>query len=67
MISLLTESPSIKKRFSFALQIPNSIGNNAFIAPNAKIDDGFLDVIIWKEFPPHAAPKLVHDLFTKTP
>lgn len=40
-------------------------GNNAFIAPKAKIDDGYLDVIIWKEFPPHAAPKLVHDLFTK--
>jgi len=40
-------------------------GNNAFIAPNAKIDDGYLDVIIWKKFPPHAAPKLVHDLFTK--
>ena len=40
-------------------------GNNAFIAPNAQIDDGYLDVIIWKKFPPIAAPKLVHDLFTK--
>ncbi|MCB1107267.1 MAG: diacylglycerol kinase family lipid kinase [Chlamydiia bacterium] len=54
-----------KKAFLICFANSKQYGNNAFIAPNAKIDDGFLDVIIWKEFPPHAAPKLVHDLFTK--
>ncbi len=57
--------PIHKKAFLICFANSKQYGNNAFIAPNAKIDDGFLDVIIWKEFPPHAAPKLVHDLFTK--
>lgn len=57
--------PVHEKAFLICFANSQQYGNNAFIAPNAKIDDGFLDVIIWKEFPPHAAPKLVHDLFTK--
>lgn len=57
--------PIHKKAFLICFANSKQYGNNAFIAPNAKIDDGYLDVIIWKEFPPHAAPKLVHDLFTK--
>ena len=54
-------------RRAFLICFANTMqyGNNAFIAPHAKIDDGYLDVIVWKEFPPHAAPKLIHDLFTK--
>lgn len=63
---LIIDGVSIhKKAFLICFANSNQYGNNAFIAPNAKIDDGYLDVIIWKEFPPHAAPKLVHDLFTK--
>lgn len=58
--------PLHKKAFLICFANTNQYGNNAFIAPHAKIDDGFLDVIIWKAFPPHAAPKLVHDLFTKS-
>lgn len=57
--------PIHKKAFLICFANSKQYGNNAFIAPNAKIDDGYIDVIIWKEFPPHAAPKLVHDLFTK--
>ena len=57
--------PYKEKAFLICFANSKQYGNNAFIAPNAQIDDGFLDVIIWKEFPPHAAPKLVHDLFTK--
>ncbi|MCB1084675.1 MAG: diacylglycerol kinase family lipid kinase [Chlamydiia bacterium] len=57
--------PLHKKAFLICFANAKQYGNNAFIAPNAKVDDGLLDVIIWKEFPPHAAPKLVHDLFTK--
>jgi|JI10StandDraft_1071094.scaffolds.fasta_scaffold15741_4 diacylglycerol kinase (ATP) len=58
--------PLHTKAFLICFANTTQYGNNAFIAPNAKIDDGFLDLIIWKEFPPHAAPKLVHDLFTKS-
>ena len=57
--------PIHKRAFLICFANTKQYGNNAFIAPSAKIDDGFLDVIIWKEFPPHAAPKLIHDLFTK--
>ena len=62
---IIDGKPLHKKAFLICFANTKQYGNNAFIAPNAKIDDGFLDVIIWKEFPPHAAPKLVHDLFTK--
>lgn len=62
---ILDGAPMRKKAFLICFANSKQYGNNAFIAPNAKPDDGFLDVIVWKEFPPHATPKLVHDLFTK--
>ena len=40
-------------------------GNNIYIAPQAKIDDGYLDLCILKQFPPQAAPKIIHELLTK--
>lgn len=62
---IIDGKPINEQAFLICFANTKQYGNNAFIAPNAKIDDGFLDVIIWKAFPPHAAPKLVHDLFTK--
>ncbi|NGX50629.1 MAG: Diacylglycerol kinase [Chlamydiae bacterium] len=62
---IIDGKPYNERAFLICFANTQQYGNNAFIAPNAKIDDGFLDVIIWKEFPPHAAPKLIHDLFTK--
>ena len=62
---IIDGKPLHKKAFLICFANSNQYGNNAFIAPHAKIDDGSHNVIIWKEFPPHAAPKLVHDLFTK--
>lgn len=59
-------TPLHTKAFLICFANTTQYGNNAFIAPHAKIDDGYLDLIIWKEFPPHAAPKLVHDLFMKS-
>jgi len=41
-------------------------GNNAYIAPKAKIDDGLIDVIILHPFPLLPAPIMVAGLFTKT-
>jgi len=62
---IIDGKPYSKTAFLICFANTGQYGNNAFIAPQAKIDDGYLDVIIWKKFPPHAAPKLVHDLFTK--
>lgn len=39
-------------------------GNNALIAPNAKFDDGLLDVVLVKPIPLYVAPILVFNLFT---
>ena len=62
---ILDGKPIHKKAFLICFANGQQYGNNAFIAPHAKIDDGFLNVVIWKAFPPHAAPKLFHALFTK--
>lgn len=55
--------PLKKKAFLICFANTNQYGNNAYIAPNAKIDDGFLDILILKEFPKIAIPKLLHELF----
>ncbi|MDX1903175.1 MAG: diacylglycerol kinase family lipid kinase [Thermonemataceae bacterium] len=52
--------------FSVTFANASQYGNNAFIAPQAKIDDGFLDVCIVKPFPKWQMPKVGLDLFTKS-
>jgi len=41
-------------------------GNNAYIAPKAKIDDGLIDVVLLHPFPLLPAPFMIAKLFTKT-
>ena len=41
-------------------------GNNAFIAPDASITDGLLDIIVWKSAPAATVPFLAAELFLKT-
>ncbi|MBI5273484.1 MAG: diacylglycerol kinase family lipid kinase [Chlamydiales bacterium] len=55
------------KQKAFLICFANSgqYGNNIYIAPGAKIDDGFLDILIFKTFPPHATPKLLIDLINR--
>ncbi|MBT3208163.1 MAG: diacylglycerol kinase family lipid kinase [Bacteroidetes bacterium] len=55
-----------EKAFSISFCNSSQFGNNAFIAPQAKIDDGFLNVAIIKKFPAIAAPLLAVRLFNKT-
>lgn len=40
-------------------------GNNAFIAPDASMTDGLLDLTIIKEFAEVDAPKIILQLFNK--
>lgn len=52
-------------REAFLITFANSseFGNGAVIAPKAEIDDGFLDVVVLKNFPMIASPKIAWRLF----
>jgi len=58
----------ILNRKAFLLSIANSsqFGNNAYISPNASINDGLLDICILNEFPVHTAPSIALRIFDKT-
>ena len=51
----------------FVVTIANTrqFGNNAFIAPNAKPNDGIIDLVLIKPFPKMFGPIFVFRLFTK--
>jgi diacylglycerol kinase (ATP) len=52
----------------FVLTIANTrqFGNNAFIAPDAKPNDGIMDIVMVKPFPKILAPVFIFRLFTGT-
>ena len=51
----------------FVVTIANTrqFGNNAFIAPDAKPNDGIIDLVLIKPFPKILAPLFIFRLFTK--
>ncbi|MBO5920430.1 MAG: YegS/Rv2252/BmrU family lipid kinase [Bacteroidales bacterium] len=53
---------------AFLITFANSSqwGNNAFIAPDANISDGMMDIVVWKEAPRATMPLLTAELFLKT-
>lgn len=53
---------------AFMISVANSpqYGNNAYIAPQASINDGLLDVCVVQKFPLYLFPKMVFHLFTKS-
>lgn len=53
---------------AFMISVANSpqYGNNAYIAPNASINDGILDVCIVRKFPLYVLPLMVFHLFNKS-
>ncbi|GAB4186666.1 MAG: diacylglycerol kinase family lipid kinase [Simkaniaceae bacterium] len=53
----------ITKAFLVSFANSSQYGNNAYIAPKAKIDDGFLDLAILQAFPSYLLPKLTYLLF----
>ena len=56
------------EREAFMVSVANSpqYGNNAYIAPNASINDGLLDVCIVHKFPLYILPMMIFHLFNKT-
>ena len=55
-------------RDAFMISVANSpqYGNNAYIAPNASVNDGLLDVCIVHKFPLYNLPMMIFHLFNKT-
>jgi len=54
-----------RKAFLITVANASQYGNNAYISPEATVDDGFLNVVILKPFPLLAAPFLALDLFRR--
>lgn len=56
----------IRKAFVITVANSSQYGNNAFIAPDAKINDGLFDVCVVNEFPIHEGLNLGIRLFNRT-
>lgn len=52
--------------FTFTIANTRQFGNNAYIAPEAKPNDGIIDIVMVKPFPKFKAPLIVYRLFTGT-
>lgn len=55
-----------REAFLIAFANATQYGNNAYIAPQANIQDGKLDICILKSFPLFQAPKIAWQVFNKT-
>ncbi len=54
------------KAFLISCANASQYGNNAYIAPQASMSDGFLDVVIMEPFDILDAPQIAIDMFSKT-
>ncbi len=54
-----------QKAFLITFANSSQWGNNAFIAPNANISDGMMDVVIWRNSPMVTMPLITAELFLK--
>lgn len=65
---LVTDESGSKKYKAFLIACANAsqYGNNAYIAPQASMSDGLMDVIIMEPFTVFDAPQISIDMFNKT-
>ena len=54
------------KALAVTIANSNQYGNNAYVSPQSKLNDGFLRLIIIKSFPFYFAPLLIFRLFNKS-
>lgn len=54
------------KALAVTIANSNQYGNNAYVSPQSKLNDGFLRLIIIKSFPFYYAPLLIFRLFNKS-
>ena len=57
---------SLHKAFLISCANASQYGNNAYIAPQASMSDGLMDVIIMEPFDMLEAPQIAIDMFSKT-
>lgn len=64
----ITDENGVSKYKAFLISCANAsqYGNNAFIAPQASMSDGLMDVIIMEPFDIIEAPQISIDMFNKT-
>ena len=65
-IQLEGEEPFTEDLFVLSMANTRQFGNNAFIAPDARPDDGIIDIVLIKPFPKILAPIFVYRLFRGT-
>ncbi len=61
----LNNQTSEEKALLISIANGSQFGNNAFISPDSKLDDGFLELCILSKIPLHAIPLFAYQLFTK--
>ena len=64
-ITLDDEKPFCEKLYVLTIANTRQFGNNAFIAPEAKPNDGIIDLVLIKPFPKILGPLFIIRLFTK--
>lgn len=65
-IQIEGEEPITDDLFVLSIANTRQFGNNAFIAPDAKPNDGIIDIVLIKPFPKIIAPVIVYRLFMGT-
>jgi diacylglycerol kinase (ATP) len=65
-IQLEGDEPFAEDLFVLSIANTRQFGNNAFIAPEAKPNDGIIDIVLIKPFPKIIAPIFVYRLFRGT-
>jgi diacylglycerol kinase (ATP) len=66
-VTIKCDGEEIVSEKLFVLTIANTrqFGNNAFIAPDARPNDGIIDIVLIKPFPKVLGPVFIYRLFTK--
>ena len=65
-ICITGEEPISEDLFVLTIANTRQFGNNAFIAPDARPDDGIIDIVLLKPFPKFLAPLIIYRLFRGT-
>jgi len=65
-ICIAGEEPISEDLFVLTIANTRQFGNNAFIAPDARPDDGIIDIVLLKPFPKFLAPVFIYRLFRGT-
>ncbi len=65
-LKLADKEPISEDLFVLSIANTRQFGNNAYIAPNAKPNDGIIDIVLIRPFPKILAPAIIYRLFRGT-